>query len=48
MQEHRPIAYHKQALKGKHLHLSAYETKCLPWPLQLRNRGLTCWADPSL
>ena len=29
MQEHRPIAYHSQALKGKHLHLSAYKTKLL-------------------
>ena len=29
MQDHRPIAYHGQALKGKHLHLSTYETKLL-------------------
>ena len=29
MQEHRPIAYHSQALKGKHLHFSAYETELL-------------------
>ena len=29
MQDHRPIAYHSQALKGKHLHFSAYETKLL-------------------
>ncbi|XP_075645153.1 uncharacterized protein LOC142616170 [Castanea sativa] len=29
MQEHRPIAYHSQPLKGKHLHLSTYETKLL-------------------
>lgn len=29
MQEHRPIAYYSQALKGKHLHLSDYETKLL-------------------
>nr|XP_023879731.1 uncharacterized protein LOC111992135 [Quercus suber] len=29
MQEQRPIAYHSQALKGKHLHLSAYETELL-------------------
>ena len=29
MQEHRPIAYHSQTLKGKHLHFSAYETELL-------------------
>ena len=29
MQEHRLIAYHSQALKGKHLHFSAYETELL-------------------
>ena len=29
MQEHRPIAYHSQALKGKHLHLSAYKIELL-------------------
>ena len=29
MQEHRPIAYHTQALKGKHLHFSTYETELL-------------------
>ena len=29
MQEHRPIAYHSEALRGKHLHLSAYETELL-------------------
>ena len=29
MRDHRPIAYHSQALKGKHLHLSAYESELL-------------------
>ena len=29
MQEHRLITYHNQALKGKHLHLSACETELL-------------------
>ena len=29
MQEYRPIAYHNQALKGKHLHLSTYETELI-------------------
>ena len=29
MQEHRPIAYHSQTLKGKHLHFSACETELL-------------------
>ena len=29
MQEHKPIAYHSQTLKGKHLHFSAYETELL-------------------
>ena len=29
MQEHKPITYHGQALKGKHLHLFAYETELL-------------------
>ena len=29
MQEHRLITYHNQALKGKHLHLFAYEIELL-------------------
>ena len=29
MQEYRPIAYHNQALKGKHLHLSTYEIELI-------------------
>lgn len=29
MQDHKPIAFHSQALRGKNLHLSAYETKLL-------------------
>ena len=29
MQEHKPIAYHSQTLKGKHLHFSACETELL-------------------
>ena len=29
MQANKPIAFHSQALKGKHLHLSTYETKLL-------------------
>ena len=29
MRDHRPIAYRSQALKGKHLHLSAYESELL-------------------
>ena len=29
MQDHRPIVYHSQALKGKYLHLSTYETELL-------------------
>ena len=29
MQANKPIAFHNQALKGKHLHLSTYETKLL-------------------
>ena len=27
MQDHKPIAFHSQALKGKNLHLSTYETE---------------------
>ena len=29
MQEYRPIAYHSQVLKGKHLHLSTYKTELI-------------------
>ena len=29
MQANRPIFFHNQALKGKHLHLSTYETELL-------------------
>ena len=29
MQDHSPIAYHSQALKGKHLHLSTCEIELL-------------------
>ena len=29
MQHNRPIAFHSKALKGKHLHLSTYETELL-------------------
>ena len=36
MQEHRPIAYHSQALKRKHLHLSAYETELLALPTTVK------------
>lgn len=29
MQDHRPIAFHSQALKAKYLHLSTYETQLM-------------------
>ena len=29
MQHNQPIAFHSQALKGKHLHLSTYEIELL-------------------
>ena len=36
MQEHRPIAYHSQALKGKHLHLSTYEIELLALAIAIK------------
>ena len=36
MQHNRPIAFHSQALKGKHLHLSTYETELLALATAMR------------
>ena len=36
MQKHRPIAYHSQALKGKHLHLSTYEIELLALAIAIK------------
>lgn len=52
MQDQRPIAFHSQALKGKNLHLSTYETELLAlatvvnkWRSYLPNRPFIVKTD---
>ena len=55
MQDHRPITFHIQALKGKSLHLSTYENKLLAlatavqkWRPNLFGRPFLVKTDPKL
>ena len=55
MQDHRPITFHIQALKGKNLHLSTYENKLLAlatavqkWRPNLFGRPFLVKTDPKI
>ena len=48
MQDHRPIAYHSQALKGKHLHLSTYETELLAIAIAVKKWRLYLLGRPFI
>ena len=48
MQDHKPIAYHSQASKGKHLHLSTYETELLALAIAVKKWRPYLLGKPSL
>ena len=48
MQDRKPIAYHSQALKGKHLHLSTYETELLALAIAVKKCRPYLLGKPSL
>ena len=48
MQDHKPIAYHSQASKGKHLYLSTYETELLALAIAVKKWRPYLLGKPSL
>ena len=48
MQDHRPIVYHSQALKGKYLHLSTYETELLALATMVKKQRPYLFGKPFI